>query len=117
MFTSRAERSENVSDGDADTNANRKSDDPIVPTKRANKTRTLAAELVEERGSPKGNRNQTASPRTLSHNGESTDWNVYGKYGECEFARPFYPREEPYEVVPHVRICAGGRRQRRSLPR
>ncbi len=25
--------------------------------------------------------------------------------------------EEPYEEVPHVRICAGGRRQRRSLPR
>jgi hypothetical protein len=26
-------------------------------------------------------------------------------------------RQEPYEAVPHVRICAGGRRQRRSLRR
>src|SRR5690349_9604857 len=26
-------------------------------------------------------------------------------------------RQEPYEVILHVRICAGGRRQRRSLPR
>ena len=25
-------------------------------------------------------------------------------------------RQEPYEVILHVRICAGGRRQRRSLP-
>ena len=26
-------------------------------------------------------------------------------------------RQEPYEVILHVRICAGGRRKRRSLPR
>ena len=102
------ERSENVSDGNADMNAKRKSDDSIVPAKRVNKTRTLAAELVEERGSPKGNTNQKALPRTQRHNGESNGWSVYGKYGECEFTRPSYPREEPYEVVPHVRICAGG---------
>ncbi len=36
-------------------NANRKSDGPIVPAKRLNKTGTPAAESVEERGSPKGN--------------------------------------------------------------
>jgi hypothetical protein len=66
-------------------NARRKSDDPIVPAKRANKTRTLAAELVEERGSPKGNTNRQALPRTQRHNGEPIGWNVYGKYGECEF--------------------------------
>ncbi len=72
------ERSENVSDGNADMNANRKSDDSIVPAKRANKTRTLAAEPAEERGSPKGNANQKALPRTQRHNGESIDWNVSG---------------------------------------
>ena len=66
-------------------NANRKSDDPIVPAKRANKTRTLAAESAEERGLPKGNTNQKALPRTQSHNGRSIGWSVYGKYGECEF--------------------------------
>jgi hypothetical protein len=27
------------------------------------------------------------------------------------------PRQEPYEVIPHVRIRAGGRSQGRSLPR
>ena len=50
-----AERSENVPDGTADTNANRKSDDPILPTKRANKAGTPVAESAEERGSPEGN--------------------------------------------------------------
>ena len=49
-----AERSENVTDGTADMNAKRKSDGPIVPAKRTNKTGTPAAESVEERGSPKG---------------------------------------------------------------
>ena len=35
-------------------NANRKSDDFIVPTKRANKAGTPVAEFVEGRRSPKG---------------------------------------------------------------
>ena len=55
MFACSAERSENVTDGNADMNANRKSDGPIVPAKRANKTGTPVAESAEERGSPKGN--------------------------------------------------------------
>jgi hypothetical protein len=50
-----AERSENVSDGTADMNANRKSDDPIVPAKWVNKAGTPVAESMEERGSLKGN--------------------------------------------------------------
>ena len=50
-----SERSENVTDGNSDMHAVGKSDDSIVPAKRANKTGTPAAESVEERGSPKGN--------------------------------------------------------------
>ncbi len=50
-----SERSENVTDGNSDMHAVGKSDDSIVPAKRANKTGTTAAESVEERGSPKGN--------------------------------------------------------------
>jgi len=48
------ERSINVSDGNIDMHAGGKSDDFVVPTKRTNKTRTLAAESAEERKSPKG---------------------------------------------------------------
>ncbi len=82
MIATEVERSGNVSDGNADVYTDGKSDDSIVPAKRVNKTRTLAAELVEERGSPKGNTNRQALPRTQSHNGESTGRSVYGKYGE-----------------------------------
>ncbi len=49
------ERSENASGGTAGMHAHGKSDGPIVPAKRMNKTGTPAAESVEERGSPKGN--------------------------------------------------------------
>ena len=28
----------------------------------------------------------------------------------------YYPRQEPYEVIPQVRICAGGTQQLASLP-
>ena len=73
------ERSEKASGRTSDMHARGKSDDSIVPAKRANKTGTLAAEPVEERESPKGNTNQKVSPRTQSHHGESINWNVYGK--------------------------------------
>jgi hypothetical protein len=46
-------RSANLSEGTADVNVDGKSDDFIVPTKRANKTGTPAAEFVEGRRSPK----------------------------------------------------------------
>ena len=40
--------------------ANRKSDGPIVPAKRANKPGTPGTESAEERGSPKGKGLNTA---------------------------------------------------------
>jgi hypothetical protein len=52
------ERSANVSDGKADMNAHRKSDDLVVPAKRANKAGTPVAESAEERRSPEGNATQ-----------------------------------------------------------
>ena len=62
-----AERSENVSDGNADMNANRKSDGPIVSVKRANKAGIPVAEFVEERESPKRSsaRSKVASDTVL----------------------------------------------------
>ncbi len=96
-----------------DTDVAWKSDDPIVPAKRANKGdtrpgRASPAESVEERGSPKGNADQKASPRTQSHNGGS---HRLGRVRQVRsacfvFRTPDrnHPREEPYEVVPHVRI-------------
>jgi hypothetical protein len=62
-----AERSENVPDGTSDMNANRKSDEFVVPTTSANKGATeVPAESTEERDSAKKNTKQAALPRTSS---------------------------------------------------
>jgi hypothetical protein len=101
------ERSENVSDGTADMYADGKSHDPIVPAKRANKAGTPAAESVEERGSPRGNDDRTSWSQT-----QRWKWPVImlrsATAGRDTCLDRLIPREEPYEVMLHVRICAGG---------
>ena len=65
MITAEVERSENVSDGNADMNANRKSDESVVPATPANNGAAEApAEPAEERDSAKRNAKQTALRRT-----------------------------------------------------
>jgi RNA-directed DNA polymerase len=59
------ERSENVSDGTAGMNANRKSDESVVPAKSTNNGAAEAfAESAEERDSAKRNAEQAALHRT-----------------------------------------------------
>jgi len=58
-------------------NADRKSDGPIVPAKRTNKTGTPAAESVEGRGSPKGN--------AAIHMLASYTVPVYARYRACGY--------------------------------
>jgi RNA-directed DNA polymerase len=64
----KADRSEKVDDRTSDTHVRGKSDGPIIPKKRTNKTGRpsgeSAAESVEERGSTKGNAAKTAAHRT-----------------------------------------------------
>ena len=93
------------------------SDGLIVPTKRVNKVDAyaLAAESAEGRRLAKGNASQAHLRRTQSRGCESQ-----GLWRIRQAARPAgrqNPRQEPYEVIPHVRIRAGGRSQGRSLPR
>ena len=64
--TASMERSENVSDGKSDMNANRNSDDFVVPSTRGNKAGTPVADRVEERRSPKGSAVVLLELRTLS---------------------------------------------------
>ncbi len=78
MLVREAKQSENVSDGTADTNADRKPDGPIVPAKQANKAGTPVAESVEERGSLEGDHSremhsQRYSRRTPCRNMRSTE--------------------------------------------
>jgi hypothetical protein len=94
------------------------SDGLIVPAKRANKADAqdaLAAESAEGRRPAKGNALQAYLRRTQSRGCESQGlWRVRQARAA---GRHMNPRQEPYEVIPHVRICAGGRSQGRSLPR
>ena len=61
----RRERSANISGGNADMNANGKSDGSVVPAKPTNNDAPEAsAELAEERDSTKRNAEQPASDRT-----------------------------------------------------
>ena len=79
-------RSEKATSRTADTHAAEESDDLVVPTKRANKAGTPAAESVEERGSTKGNRLQMTSSRTQCRN----TWVVLS--GSCTASRSFGDR-------------------------
>ncbi len=94
-------------------NADRRSDESVVPATSANNDAAEAsAESTEERDSAKRNAEQAALLRTPGR----TKRKSRGLHGVRE-AVALDSRQEPYEVILHVRICAGGRRQRRFLPR
>ena len=79
-----AERSKNVTGDNADMNADRKSDEPVVPATLANNGAAEApAEPAEERGSAKRNAEQTALHRTPGR----TKRKSCGLHGVLEAAR------------------------------
>ena len=112
------------------------SDGSIVPMKRTNKAEQ-AAESVEGRDPAKGNASRTTGTRTqrrpipteglervraVETRARDPQHSLTPSYGKSRLRRfvdtaSSDPRQEPYAVVPHVRICAGGRPQGRSLPR
>jgi hypothetical protein len=130
---SSAGRSKKAKSRKVDMHVCRESDGLIVPEKRANKASAdaLVAESAEGRRTTKGNAPQAHSCRTQSRGCESQDlWRVrqaarrdrrtrliVHSYPKLAAGRHMNPRQEPYEVIPHVRIRAGGRSQGRSLPR
>jgi GGDEF domain-containing protein len=84
MFIARAERPENVTDGTADMNANRNSDEFVVPATSANNDAAEAsAESIEERDSAKRNAQQPALSRTPGR----THGKSRGLHGVREAAR------------------------------
>ena len=93
--------------------ADEKSDEAIVPTKRPNNGRQLPAEAAEGRASPKGNSRQAAVVRTLSRVTTSirlaaVRW-THAATTVCRLT--FDPREEPGALAAHAGICAGGAQQ------
>ena len=84
--------------------------------------RGQAAEPVEGRGLAKGTRRRTHVPDTVP---DTTCFGVgrsalpaHERTKGCRCAaHRHHPRWEPYEVVPQVRVCAGGGPKGPSLPR
>ncbi len=92
-----------------------KSDDSIVPVKRLNNGVEPLAESVEGRGSVKGNAGDDR-PRSGLCAGYACRAVLLACGSICLLCAN-YLRQEPDAVIPHVRICAGGARQRAFLPR
>jgi hypothetical protein len=93
-----------------------KSDNSIVPRKSSNKVRQKAAEQMEGRGLAEGN---CLGKTRSGHSAGGTcpvRLSGYVKRRNSLFSR-YHPKQEPYEVIPQVRICAGGAGQPAFLPR
>jgi hypothetical protein len=97
------------------------SDGPVVPEKPPNNARGGAAEAVEGRGPAKENAASATRPGLSAGvsvpNGLDRVRQAAQKDREAQFTALLHHRQEPSAVVPHAGICAGGRQQRRSLPR
>jgi hypothetical protein len=105
------DRSENVYDGKSGMHVDRKSDGSVVPAKSANKGGPKApAEWMEERDPVERNTEQADLSRTQRRNHGMSKWFASMRESILWGRLAFDSRQEPYEVVPHVRICAGGRR-------
>jgi hypothetical protein len=95
----------------------RKSDGSVVPAKSTNKGGPKApAEWMEERDPVERNTEQADLSRTQRRNYGMSKWFASMRESILWGRLAFDSRQEPYEVIPHIRICAGGRRQRRFLP-
>ena len=82
-------------------NEHGKSDSSIVPEKFPNNAWKRAAEGMEGRGLAKGIPLERNTPRTQSRT------SALSALERVRVTR-HYLRQEPFEVIPHVRICAGG---------
>jgi len=106
-----------------------KSDRSVVPEKPPNEAVREAKEAVEGRELAKRNSLERNMPRTQSRSSmpsalerirqaarRDRSEGFYHSYPLARFGVK-YLRQEPDAVMLHVRICAGGRPQGRSLPR
>jgi len=79
---------------------------PRLPGKPPNKAGQPVAEAVEGRGLAKGNSPECNTLRTQSREGVSS---APGRVRQAGAPERHDPRQEPDAVMPHVRICGGGR--------
>ena len=89
------------------TNGREKSDPAIVAAKQANKAGEPAAEPVERRARPPGERGTGTHAATQGREGAPQGLDRVRQAARQRFAVK-HPRQEPYAGKPLVRICAGG---------
>jgi len=105
-LSNESERFANVSDGTANMHADGTSHGSVVPATTTNNSGTIApAESNEGRDPAERNAEQDTLHRTPYRIGKSC-----GLAGVREVANDFAldSRQVPYEVILHVRVCAGG---------
>jgi hypothetical protein len=85
-------------------NAGRKSDIGIVPEKRAN---NLGVSQCGAGGGKANDQRKSESERAVPDSGLGK-WFISTEPDRRSGDFASDRREEPYEVIPHVRICAGG---------
>src|SRR5262245_34850813 len=113
---SSAGRSKKAKGRNVDMHVCRESDGLIVPVKRRTKParERWPRSPQREGGRPRG----THHKRTRAgHRAGEASHRGCGAYGKLSGWPSHEPEVKPYEVIPHVRIRAGGRSQGRSLPR
>jgi len=104
-----------VNSHNPDANALEESDCAVVPVKQPNKGAQASAEVVEGRAQAKEN---DAGPDTSpTQCGERVSQGSGGVRQAIVRFDVSHPRQEPYAVIPLVRICAGGGQRWPSLPR
>jgi len=85
-----------------------KSDSSIVPEKLPNNARNRAAEVMEGRGLAKGNPLKRNVSRTQGRSDALSALERVRRALSIGALWRHHLRQEPDEVIPHVRICAGG---------
>ena len=113
--SAQADRSGKANSHNPDMYAQEESDCAVVPMKQPNKGARASAEVVEGRAQAKEN---DAGPDTSpTQCGERVSQGLGGVRQAIVCFDVSHPRQEPYAVIPLVRICAGGGQRWPSLPR
>ena len=84
----------------------RQSDRLVVSKKSSNKPDKVGAERMERRGLPKENKKQQNTLRTQRRESVHSELQLIHQRAKAD--RCHHLKEEPYAVIPHVRICTGG---------
>ena len=102
LVSAQADRSGKANNQNPDVHAREKSDCAVIPVKQPNKGASAPAEVAE--GRAQGEENEVEPNTRPTQSGERV---YHGRHRVRRDMTPD-PSQEPYAVIPLVRICAGG---------